>query len=91
LPLKVNDWARPGGLFLETCRRPSVAGIDDVPWAGLVRPRVTTATQPIDEISRVAIEWLLDRIAGNDAPPRERVFSPRFIAGESCADIRVLA
>jgi LacI family transcriptional regulator len=67
----------------------SVAGIDDVPWSGLVRPRVTTAVQPIDEISRVAIEWLLERIAG--AAPidaREMLFQPEFRVGDSCADIR---
>jgi LacI family transcriptional regulator len=67
----------------------SVAGIDEVPWASLVRPRVTSVAQPIEEISRVAIEWLVERITRPDAgPPRERTFQPRFILGESCADIR---
>ena len=42
----------------------SVVGIDDVPWSGLVKPRVTTAAQPIEDISRMAIEWLLERMAG---------------------------
>lgn len=63
----------------------SVVGIDDVPWSGLVRPRVTTAAQPIEDISRVAIEWLLDRMAGSDEAPREAIFAPHFIAGESVA------
>jgi LacI family transcriptional regulator len=63
----------------------SVVGIDDVPWSGLVKPRVTTAAQPIEDISRVAIEWLLERMAGSDHAPREAVFAPRFIAGESVA------
>jgi LacI family transcriptional regulator len=68
----------------------SIAGIDDVPWAGLVRPRITTVAQPIEEISRVAIEWLIERIADRDAgPPRQRTFQPRFIPGDSCRDIRV--
>jgi LacI family transcriptional regulator len=63
----------------------SVVGIDDVPWSGLVKPRVTTAAQPIEEISRMAIEWLLERMAGREPAPREAIFAPRFIAGESVA------
>lgn len=68
----------------------SIAGIDDVPWAGLVRPRITTVAQPIEEISRVAIEWLVERMTVPDVagPPRERTFQPRFIPGESCRDVR---
>lgn len=68
----------------------SVAGIDDIPWSGLVRPRITTVAQPIEEISRVAIEWLLERIAAARAaaPPRAMVFQPRFISGDSCRDVR---
>jgi LacI family transcriptional regulator len=63
----------------------SVVGIDDVPWSGLVKPRVTTAAQPIEDISRMAIEWLLERMAGNNHAPREAIFAPGFIAGESVA------
>ncbi len=69
----------------------SVAGIDDVPWSGLVRPRVTTAAQPIEEITGLAMEWLLGRIAdrGDPPPARTRVFQPHLIAGNSCRDVRV--
>jgi LacI family transcriptional regulator len=68
----------------------SLAGVDEVPWSGLVRPRVTTAAQPIGEIGAVAMSWLLERVAadGAELPPRERIFQPAFIAGESCGDIR---
>jgi LacI family transcriptional regulator len=68
----------------------SVVGIDDVPWSGLVRPRVTTAAQPIEEISRVAIEWLLERIASQPSTiaAREMLFPPKLLVGDSCADIR---
>ncbi|HET7714838.1 MAG TPA: LacI family DNA-binding transcriptional regulator [Bauldia sp.] len=65
----------------------SVAGIDDVPWSGLVRPRVTTAAQPIADITALAMEWLLARIADprKESPPaRSRVFQPYLIAGDSC-------
>lgn len=68
----------------------SLAGIDDVPWSGLVRPRVTTAAQPIDEIAGLAMDWLLERIAdrGDGPPPRTQVFMPHLIAGDSCRDVR---
>ena len=73
----------------------SIAGIDDVPWGGLVRPRVTTVAQPVEDIARVAIEWLLGRIsaAPDAAPPAPRtmVFEPSFVTGDSCADIRRVA
>jgi LacI family transcriptional regulator len=69
----------------------SIAGIDDVPWGGLVRPRVTTAVQPVEEIAGVAIAWLLERIAaGADSDtisPRTRIFAPAMIVGGSCAPL----
>jgi LacI family transcriptional regulator len=69
----------------------SVAGIDDVPWSGLVRPRVTTVAQPIEEITRLAVEWLLERISHREPghAVRRKVFPPRLMAGDSCRDIRL--
>jgi len=70
----------------------SIVGIDDIPWAGLVRPRITTVTQPIEEMSRVAIEWLLERISAKEQPePRTRIPPPRMIIGDSCASLRSAA
>jgi LacI family transcriptional regulator len=68
----------------------SIVGIDNVPWAALVRPRITTVEQPIAEISKIAIDWLLERIAaGSDQPPlRDKVFEPKMIVGDSCAPLR---
>ena len=63
----------------------SLAGIDDVPWSGLVRPRLTVVAQPREEMALLAIRWLLERIAARTAiPPREELFVPSFIVGESC-------
>jgi len=62
-----------------------------VPWGGLVRPRVTTVAQPIAEIAEVAITCLLERMSSDteaQAPPRDFVFQPRFLSGDSCADFR---
>jgi LacI family transcriptional regulator len=69
----------------------SLVGIDDVPWSGLVRPRVVTVAQPIADIGRAAIACLLERISGAaeaPIPPRDIVFQPHFLSGDSCADIR---
>jgi len=68
----------------------SLAGVDDVPWSGLVRPRVTVVAQPIEEMALLAIRWLLERIADpvGVIPPRERLFLPSFVVGESCRDVR---
>ena len=69
----------------------SLVGIDDVPWSGLVRPRVVTVAQPIADIARSAIACLLERMSGAgdvQIPPRDIVFQPHFLSGDSCADIR---
>ncbi len=68
----------------------SLAGVDDVPWSGLVRPRVTVVVQPTEEMALLAIRWLLERIAAPSGiiPSREKLFVPNFIVGESCRDIR---
>lgn len=68
----------------------SLAGIDDVPWGTLVKPRLTTVTQPIEDLANTATEWLLEQIAHGPQPhtPQHLVLPPRLVLGESCADIR---
>ncbi len=69
----------------------SVVGIDDVPWSGLVKPRLTIVAQPIEELAQAATEWLIERTAQNADPamPARRLeLPPRFVMGESCADLR---
>jgi LacI family transcriptional regulator len=66
----------------------SLVGIDDVPWGGLVRPRIVTVAQPIADLARAAVSCLLDRIIADPdvvIAPRDIVFQPRFLAGDSCA------
>ncbi len=65
----------------------SIAGIDDIPWAELVKPRITTVEQPVKDIVGLAVEWLLQRIDEPDADlqAREKSFPPSFIPGDSCA------
>lgn len=47
----------------------SIAGFDDVPDAALSNPRLTTVRQPLQEMGRVAMEMLMDLVAGK---PREQ-------------------
>ncbi len=57
---------------LRMTRDMSVISFDDVSWARLTDPPLTTVMQPLDEIGRKAIELLLDRIEGRvTGPPRE--------------------
>ena len=69
----------------------SLVSIDDVPWSGVVKPRLTMVGQPVAEVAQTAVDWLLERVArGAQGPPgaRQRVLPPRLILGESCADLR---
>lgn len=47
----------------------SVIGFDDIPLASLVTPRLTTVAQPLQEIARVAVARLLERL---DVPRNRR-------------------
>ena len=50
----------------------SAISFDDVSWARLTDPPLTTVMQPLDEIGRAAVELLLDRIERRlTGPPRE--------------------
>ncbi|SHF49499.1 transcriptional regulator, LacI family [Kaistia soli DSM 19436] len=69
----------------------SLTSIDDVPWMGLVKPRLTLAVQPLQELAAIAIDWLLERIESRDQasiPPRRMILPPKIVLGESCADLR---
>jgi len=46
-----------------------VVGFDDVPWAHLVRPSLTTVAQPTYELGREAAVLLTQRIADPERPP----------------------
>lgn len=41
----------------------SVVGFDDIPWASIVEPALTTINQPVGEMAAVALTLLLDRLA----------------------------
>ncbi|WP_017597457.1 LacI family DNA-binding transcriptional regulator [Nocardiopsis lucentensis] len=51
--------------------RVAVVGFDDFPMADLLVPRVTVVAQDVVRIGTLAVRRLFERIAGDDAPPRE--------------------
>ena len=61
-----------------------VAGFDDVNYAKLVVPQLTTLHQPCEEIAQTAVELLLGRIADPTLPPREVFLSaPLVVRGST--------
>lgn len=65
----------------------SLATIDDVPWGNVIQPRITMVVQAVDEMARIATEFLMDRIAARGAPlpAREHILIPKLVVGQSCA------
>jgi len=66
----------------------SLTCIDDVPWSNVIRPRLTMAVQPVEELARAACTLLFDRIGNRGNPagaPRDHILTPRLIVGQSCA------
>lgn len=54
----------------------SVVGFDDVPMSQWVLPALTTVRAPIPELSRLAVNAILDRTQGADGPPVGRTELP---------------
>ena len=54
-------------------------GIDETNWAPLVGPGLTTIEQPTDDIGRLAVGWLQERIQGQDLPPRQVLLTGRLV------------
>lgn len=62
----------------------SLVGFDDLPWADLVSPSITTVRQPSYELGRAAARLLTERMQGLEDPrPREIVLEPELIIRDS--------
>ena len=72
--------------------RISLAGVDDFSWSSAIRPRLTTVSQPIEEMGLRAVEQLLDRVSKRSAvkrsPSKVITLEPRFIIRDSCSPHR---
>ena len=62
-----------------------VAGFDDVNYATISAPALTTAHQPCDELAVLAFEMLLSRIANPAAPVRETFLDAPLVVRETTA------
>jgi LacI family transcriptional regulator len=61
----------------------SVAGFDDSVIAHFVWPRLTTVRQPVREMARAAIEYLLARAGGAEMPAERTVLPIELVVRES--------
>lgn len=57
----------------------SVAGFDDIPFAALVRPPLTTVAQPVRRMGAVAVELLLAQLTARSNGYRRVLLEPRLI------------
>lgn len=60
-----------------------IAGIDDVHYAQLLKPALTTMHQPCQSIGTVAMQVMLERIARPDAPVRHVMLPASLVVRES--------
>jgi len=63
----------------------SVVGFDDIPWASIVTPALTTINQPVGEMAAVALTLLLDRIAEPTRPVRHFKVGVQLVERDSTA------
>ena len=61
----------------------SVTGFDNIHWAGLVSPTLTTIAQPVGAIGARAVEVLRARLAGTALASRRSVFEVALVERES--------
>lgn len=61
-----------------------VLGFDDVKFATLVSPALTTIQQPCREIAQTAFRAMMDRLSDATLPARTQMLAPRLVIRDSC-------
>jgi LacI family transcriptional regulator len=74
---------------LSVPRDVSVIGFDNIRAAAYTLPRLSTISQPLEEIGRIATQSLLNRIHGTATPRDEITVEPELMARESTGPVRV--
>lgn len=72
------------GRGLRVGRDLAVVGYDEVEWADLLDPPITTVAQPITTMGEVAVRMLLARIADPDRKPTTTRLPTKFMHRNSC-------
>jgi len=62
----------------------AVVGFDDITFASLVSPALTTVAQPKYRMGQLAMERLLELMDGADEGGRQTVLIPQLVVRESC-------
>ncbi len=62
----------------------AVVGFDDITFASLVSPALTTVAQPKYRMGQIAMERLLEVMAGESAAGRRIVLTAQLVVRESC-------
>ena len=62
----------------------ATVSFDDFPWADSFEPRLTTMSQPVDELGAVAVRLLFERMATPELEGRSVGLEPTFELRESC-------
>ena len=65
----------------------SVTGFDDISWARIVSPRLTTVAQPLAAIGTRAVELLQERMSGATIASRPTVFDVALVERDSVKNI----
>jgi LacI family transcriptional regulator len=66
----------------------SIASTDTIPGIGGLRPRLTRTEHPLVDMTNEAVRLLVDQIRrGGPAEPRNVVFQPSLVVGDSCAPV----
>ena len=66
----------------------SIVGFDDISWARIVTPRLTTIAQPLHAIGTRAVELLQERMSGTAVKSRATVFDVSLVERDSVKKIR---
>jgi len=70
---------------LEVGRDLAVAGFDDAPITGYLRPPLTSLRQPITQVGELVVTMLIDLVHGRELDPAQILLSPRLIVRDSTA------
>lgn len=66
----------------------SVVGFDDSPVASVLRPRLSSVRQPIEDVAHKLVEVLLGELSGAQRRPARELLTPWLVARESSGEAR---